>query len=139
MHPEIDKIRFIPENVTEDDLALFLDHNKYDILLHKSELKFFIEICDLLNSCEFKGDIVECGVWKGGSAVLLWILLNKYIVVNNNRFWLADYFGSNYTFLKETMLFKELNTFQRASKLNIYPPTIDDVRVFIDSFSIPKN
>lgn len=139
MYSEINKIRFIPENITENDLELFLDWNKYDILLHESQLKFFIEICDIVNTRKLKGDVVECGVWKGGSAVLLWILLNQGKDKNIERYWLADYFGRNYNFINNNMFPKELETFQKASKLTIYPPTIEDVKLFIDSFNIPKN
>jgi hypothetical protein len=79
-------------------LECVLDYKKYDILLHKSELESIVKICDYINNKKLHGDIVECGVWKGGSAVLLSILLNRSKFSPIRNFWLADYFGSSYKF-----------------------------------------
>jgi O-methyltransferase len=136
MNSEIERLNFIPNYLNENDIELFLDSKKYDILLHKSELESLVKICDYINNKKLHGDIVECGVWKGGSAVLLSILLNSSEFSPIRNFWLADYFGSSYKFNSEIMLPKEFDTYTKASKLKISPPTLDEVQLFISSFKL---
>jgi O-methyltransferase len=136
MNSEIERLNFIPNYLNENDFELYLDSKKYDILLHKSELEFLVKICDYVNNKKLHGDVVECGVWKGGSAVLLSILLNRNEFCSIRNFWLADYFGSFYNFNSEIMMPKEYDTFTKVSKLKISPPTLDEVKLFIGSFNL---
>ena len=55
MNSEIERLNFIPNYFNENDIELFLDSKKYDILLHKSELESLVKICDYINNKKLHG------------------------------------------------------------------------------------
>ena len=126
---------FVPEGVNEYDLPLFLTHHNFDVLLHQSEVKYIKDLCDYIDTNKIEGDVLECGVWKGGSAVLLRKYLARKWFVLNRTMLLADFFGVNPRFNIIEMHPEELATFKAAKDLNIHPPKIGDVIQLLSSFN----
>ncbi len=129
-------LNFVPEHVQEDDFQVFLDYTKIDILLHFKDIIHFEKICQYIIDQSIDGDVVECGVWKGGSAVLIRSLLNETWIDKNRNMWLADFFGKDFTIDKQRMLPTELKTIEKASQIRITPPQLNEVKSFMAEFGI---
>ncbi|MCF8253152.1 MAG: TylF/MycF family methyltransferase [Bacteroidia bacterium] len=130
------KLEFVPKNINEYDFDVFLNYKKVDVLLHSQDLTHIENLCNYINSKKIIGDIVECGVWKGGSAILLRSLLDETWKSMNRKMWLADFFGTGFDFDQENMQQKELTTFNKASEFKINPPQINEVKNFLCDFGI---
>ena len=62
---------------------------KYSINVSYERFLSLYQALQYISKNKIKGDIVECGVFKGGSAMFICFFL-KFFSVNNKKIWLYD-------------------------------------------------
>lgn len=70
-----------------NEMHKFCMKNSMATAIHISELKKYI---DYINNHNIEGSIVECGVWKGGTA--LWMIYNQLKYSDIREIYLYDTF-----------------------------------------------
>ncbi len=84
------KIKY-PVEFTKRDIEIFNYVNERDLTMIGQQRMFSnILIAKWITQNELDGDFVECGVWRGGSTLLVKMIFEEY--GNNSKVWLFDTF-----------------------------------------------
>ncbi|MDB4187699.1 TylF/MycF family methyltransferase [Flavobacteriaceae bacterium] len=84
------KIRY-PVEFTKRDIEIFDYVNERDLtMIGKQRMFSNILIAKYIVENQLEGDFVECGVWRGGSTLLVKMIFEEY--GNNSKVWLFDTF-----------------------------------------------
>ena len=84
------KIRY-PIEFTKRDIEIFNYVNERDLtMIGKQRMFSNVLIAKWITLNELEGDFVECGVWRGGSTLLVKMIFEEY--GNNSKVWLFDTF-----------------------------------------------
>ncbi len=104
-------IFFTPKEITKEEHEI-LNHARPFTLTYDQAMLSLIDAVEYIEKNKIKGDFVECGVWKGGSILIITKTLQK-LGINNRDIYLFDTFeGMNAPTDKDIGLNGEIATIE---------------------------
>lgn len=120
-----DQIRSIGKITSFDELEKELQREDCLTICPPELFDFFDTVLPDLFSKNTDGDLVEAGVWKGGTAMYMKHLCNKY--ERKNKLWLFDTFNG-FEVVPSGLHAKDKKMFELFSTYNISAPGVEDVK-----------
>ena len=129
-------ISFIPDEVSHLELGKFLNGN-FDALMYCAEAEELFELLESKISGFPEGNIVECGVWKGGSSAIIFHALSSCLAPDS-KIHLFDFFGANNKIEKNELKRVEMELLKDYSSVSFKPPVLKEVKEFLNRLEVPN-
>lgn len=116
----IQEIGFVPDGLSEANIERILKDESINAIFYKSLCGFWVEALQAIHQNAVPGDIIQCGVWKGGTACFIKHIANRLQL--HKEMWLADFYGKNVSITIAPEHTKDRTALLAAAKYGIVPP-----------------
>jgi len=133
----VEQIGFVPDGITVNEIEQVLKSETTNAIFYKSNSAFWWKALEDIKRNSVCGDVVQCGVWKGGTACLLKFVMNK--IELQKELWLADFYGKNVSIKIDEEHTKDKKSLELAAKFKITPPDKNFVENNFRKFGVWDN